>query len=268
MFGIFESDKGKAGISWPAQERTSDPVAKFFQDGSKLSWHWNWTKHWKGDLVPETSEDLEIDAEFIPMIWSPGNIDDGIEPQEGWRLLLGFNEPDHNNGDVADPRSPQEAADAWVRLAELCTDPDNQHLVSPAVAGNTDWLHEFFSLIPEETKPEYLAVHVYTTSMDDLICKLQWYYQEFNLPIILTEFCMTSFDDNVPNPEDQQQVHDFMGQATKWLDECDFIVKYCWFGAVRDSINLHGVHPFNRLMDEDGEITPLGWQYINGGHED
>lgn len=33
--------------------------------------------------------------------------------------------------------------------------------------------------------------------------------------------------------------------------------KYCWFGAVRDTANLHGVHPFNRLMDENGEITPL-----------
>lgn len=33
--------------------------------------------------------------------------------------------------------------------------------------------------------------------------------------------------------------------------------KYCWFGAVRDTANLHDVHPFNRLMDENGEITPL-----------
>lgn len=61
--------------------------------------------------------------------------------------------------------------------------------------------------------------------------------------------------------------------------------KYCWFGAVRDTANLHGVHPFNRLMDEHGEITPLfvssksmhrsrnadelyrGFQYMYGGHE-
>ena len=33
--------------------------------------------------------------------------------------------------------------------------------------------------------------------------------------------------------------------------------KYAWFGAVRDPENLHGVHPFNRLMDEQGEITSL-----------
>lgn len=33
--------------------------------------------------------------------------------------------------------------------------------------------------------------------------------------------------------------------------------RYAWFGALRDPANLHDVHPFNRLMDEKGEITPL-----------
>ncbi|OWZ49228.1 hypothetical protein C351_06087 [Cryptococcus neoformans c8] len=259
--------RGKAGISWPAQELTSDPIAKFFQHGSKLSWHWNWTKHWKGPLVPETSDDLEIDAEFVPMIWSPQSLDDGCDLQEGWDLLLGFNEPDLDNEAVASHRSPQEAADVWIQLAQLRTDPDNQHLVSPAVASNVEWLKEFLSLIPEETYPTYLAVHLYTTTFDDFVGKMEMYHNEFGLPIILTEFCMQSWDEGVPGPGDQQQVHDYMGQTTKWLDETDYIIKYCWFGAVRDTANLHDVHPFNRLMDEHGEITPLGFQYIYGGHE-
>ncbi|WVQ80320.1 hypothetical protein IAT38_002425 [Cryptococcus sp. DSM 104549] len=258
--------KGKAGISWPTQERTSDPVAKFFGPDSKLSWHWNWSKHWKGDIVPETSEDLEINAEFIPMLWSPDLNGDGHHLQEGWKLLMGFNEPDHSDTDVCSPRSPQEAVDSWVDMASWRSDPDDQKLVSPAVAGNIDWLKEFLSLIPEETKPEYLAVHLYTTSFDDFVNKMEMYWNEFQLPIILTEFCMQSWD-GAPGPEDQQQVHDFMGQTTKWLDECDYVVKYAWFGAMRDANNLHGVHPFNRLMDEDGEITPLGYQYMYGGHE-
>lgn len=59
---------------------------------------------------------------------------------------------------------------------------------------------------------------------------------------------------------------------TEWLDRTDYIVcvipsregranllvrRYAWFGAVRDGTNLHGVHPFNRLMDEHGQISPL-----------
>ncbi|KGB77290.1 hypothetical protein I307_00182 [Cryptococcus deuterogattii 99/473] len=259
--------RGKAGISWPAQELTSDPIAKFFQYPSKLSWHWNWTKHWKGPLVPATPDDLDIDAEFVPMIWSPKSLDDGCNLQEGWDLLLGFNEPDLDNEAVASHRSPQEAADGWFGLAQLRTDPDKQHLVSPAVASNVEWLKEFLSLIPEDIYPTYLAVHLYTTTFDDFVRKVEMYRNEFGLPIILTEFCMQSWDEDVPGPQDQQQVHDYMGQTTKWLDETDYVIKYCWFGAVRDTANLHGVHRFNRLMDENGEITPLGFQYMYGGHE-
>ncbi|WVF66165.1 hypothetical protein IAT40_000905 [Kwoniella sp. CBS 6097] len=258
--------KGKAGISWPTQERTSDPVAKFFQTDSKLTWHWNWNKHWKGPILPETSEDLEINAEFLPMIWSPALLTDGFRLQDGWKLLLGFNEPDHANEAVAAKISPRDALTAWIGLAKLRSEPD-QKLVSPAVAGNKDWLKEFLAIVPPETMPEFLAVHVYTTTFDSFKSTIEDYWETFKLPIIVTEFAMQSFDPNVPGPKDQQQVHDFMGQTTKWLDETPCIHKYSWFGAVRDSYNLHGVHEFNRLMDSEGNITPLGYQYIAGGHD-
>ncbi|WWD22425.1 hypothetical protein CI109_106916 [Kwoniella shandongensis] len=269
-----EQNRGKAGISWPVQEGTSDPVAKFFGPDSKLSWHWNWNKHWQGPLLPNSSEDLQINAEFVPMIWSPDLLNDGNELQPGWKYILGFNEPDHGDSSVADKKTPEVAAQAWIRVAALRTDPE-QKLVSPAVAGSVQWLKNFLTLIPPGTMPEYLAVHLYTTTFEDFVAKLEMYYDTFGLPIFLTEFAMQrtvvagdnfGIDPNVPPPETQQQVHDFMGQTTKWLDETDWIVKYSWFGAVRESNNLHGVHPFNRLMDEHGEITNLGWQYIKGGH--
>lgn len=58
--------------------------------------------------------------------------------------------------------------------------------------------------------------------------------------------------------------------------------RYAWFGALRNPENLHSVHPFNRLMDDKGELTALyvpyplkhrweltvsGWQYVWGGHK-
>lgn len=111
---------------------------------------------------------------------------------------------------MASHRSPQEAADGyvpwescfirlelniifysrWFGLAQLRTDPDKQHLVSPAVASNVEWLKEFLSLIPEDIYPTYLAVHLYTTTFDDFVRKVEMYRNEFGLPIILTEFCM------------------------------------------------------------------------------
>ena len=76
---ITADTQSKAGISWPVQEQTSDPLAQFFQPGSvcvhlqatlieqKLSWHYNWNKSWKV-ILPDTSPDLSLDAEFVPMM--------------------------------------------------------------------------------------------------------------------------------------------------------------------------------------------------------
>ncbi|BEJ16704.1 hypothetical protein CspHIS471_0601050 [Cutaneotrichosporon sp. HIS471] len=255
----------KAGVSWPVQEETSDPLTAFFQPGSKLSWHYNWNKRWDSQLLPHTSPNLQLNAEFVPMIFAPPYLNNGVQVQDDWQLMLGYNEPDHANPAVAVQTSPADCAAAWVELAKLRT--PGKRLASPAVAVELNWLKEFFSYLPPGTQPDVLAVHIYTTTFDSLRVQLEEYHRTFGLPIILTEFAMTSFDPNVPPPQNMQQVHDFMGQATRWLDETPWIERYAWFGTVRNSYNLHGVHEFNRLMDAQGNVTALGHQYINGGHD-
>ncbi|ORX34699.1 hypothetical protein BD324DRAFT_634526 [Kockovaella imperatae] len=253
---------GKAGISWPIQERSSDPVLEFFPQNSNLSWHYNWNKNYDS-LLPETKPGLTIDAEFVPMIFAPDYLDNGVELQDGHRLVLGFNEPDHHDASVAVQTSVETAVEAWIRLAR--DRKPGVKLASPAVAHDIQWLETFFKLIPPDTKPDYLAIHVYTTTFVNLQERVEVYWKTFHLPIIITEFAMTSFS-GAPPPRDVQQVHDFMGQATKWLDETVYIYRYAWFGACRNPANLHGVHPLNRLMDDDGRLTPLGHQYVSCGH--
>lgn len=260
----LKSSKSKAGISWPVQERTSDPLAQFFQPGSKLSWHYNWNKNWD-IILPETSPNLSLNAEFVPMIFAPGYFDNDLKLQEGYTHVLGFNEPDHSDPAVAQLATPEKAAEEWKKIAALRN--AKVKLISPAVAGDINWLKCFINILPPDARPDYIAVHVYSTTFEAFKAKIEEYWNTFNLPIWLTEFAMTSFDPNVPPPTSMQQVHDFMGQATAWLDETDYISRYAWFGACRNGENLHGVHPFNRLMDEQGRITALGHQYINGGHD-
>lgn len=43
------------------------------------------------------------------------------------------------------------------------------------------------------------------------------------------------------------------------MDETDWVERYAYFGAMRD---LQGVNEANALMDEKGDITHLGLQYI------
>lgn len=120
-----------------------------------------------------------------------------------------------------------------MELAKLRT--TGTKLASPAISHDMAWLsvrermtssadrQKWFSLIPPETRPDYLAIHVYTTTFDSFRQKVEEYYRLFGLPIIVTEFAMTSFDPNVPPPQTMQQVHDFMGQTTAWLDATPWI---------------------------------------------
>jgi len=84
-------------------------------------------------------------------------------------------------------------------------DDSNVKLASPAVAFNIDWLRvseaaprcrfpahhqEFLKLIPADTRPDFLTVHLYTTSFDDFVRRIEAIYREFQLPIVLNEFAM------------------------------------------------------------------------------
>lgn len=96
---------------------------------------------------------------------------------------------DHADPNVAVRTTPAEAAAAWIEVAKLRT--EGKKLVSPAIATDMAWLKEWFSLLPPEAKPDYLAVHVYTTTFESFRDKVTEYYNTFGLPIIVTEFAMT-----------------------------------------------------------------------------
>lgn len=49
---------------------------------------------------------------------------------------------------------------------------------------------EFLSSLPEEAKPDYLAIHVYTTTFESFRQIVENYWNTFRLPIWVTEFAM------------------------------------------------------------------------------
>ncbi|GFZ52436.1 hypothetical protein JCM24511_10209 [Saitozyma sp. JCM 24511] len=141
--------------------------------GKTLTWHYNWNKNWD-KILRQTSPGLRIDAEFVPMMSA-----------------------------VALRTS------RWVELAKLRTSPD-QMLVTPAVASDLDWMKNFLCLLPNQVKPDYLAVHVYSTTFESFRNQVEAYHRTFGLPIMLTEFAM--------------HVCEFMGQTTSWMDKTDFVM--------------------------------------------
>ncbi|RSH85581.1 hypothetical protein EHS25_003720 [Saitozyma podzolica] len=246
---------GKAGISWPCQELTSDPVASFFQPGS-VRWHrLALAIHDSGptDRRGVHPDDRESGMDAVLMgRFAPDYLNNGDQLQTGWRCLLGYNEPDHHDPTVAVSKSAHEAAAAWIELAKLRVSPD-QKLVTPAVAWNLNWMKEFLSLLPDQAKPDYLAIHVYTTTFESFRDKVEEYHRTFGLPIMLTEFAMQSFDPNVPPPQTQQQVHDFMGQTTAWLDETDYVMQ-----VLADQLPLRSLEiSYGTLSDIRSPVTDM-----------
>jgi hypothetical protein len=138
------------GISWPIQEGTVQPVTKFFGDGSKVSWWFNWNKNYGPGLFPKDQAKPQIKGEFVPMLWvllsfpvalcqrgsraedsfDSSFVDNGIQLEPGWKAVQGYNEPgelilacdvinqhswwwDMHSAGVATPMSPTDAAGTW-----------------------------------------------------------------------------------------------------------------------------------------------------------
>jgi hypothetical protein len=45
--------------------------------------------------------------------------------------------------------------------------------------------------VPEDEKPDYIAIHVYTTTFESFRSKVESFWNTFHIPIWVTEFAMT-----------------------------------------------------------------------------
>nr|XP_018266844.1 uncharacterized protein I303_00822 [Kwoniella dejecticola CBS 10117]OBR89002.1 hypothetical protein I303_00822 [Kwoniella dejecticola CBS 10117] len=257
---------GKAGIGWPVQETDANPVAQFFTANSTVSWWFDWNKNWDQGIL--NADDIQIAGHFVPMLFGADYLDNPDTFQEGMTELMGYNEPDlKTNTGVSVYLEPAQAAEKWKpQIVQIRQQYPDIKVHSPVVASNKTWLMEFFKAIcPDNSasdawgdcqyKPDYVSAHLYTTDVEFFKGTLTGFQQEFGLPLVLSEFACYKFGDD-PHPT-IEEVSAFMQQTMTWLDEQDWVVKYAWFGAARNSLWLFGVYETNRLMDEAGELTNL-----------
>jgi hypothetical protein len=124
---------------------------------------------------------------------------------------------------------------------------DDQNKTGPCHDTNpVDYLSDFFAAC-QGCKVDYVAVHWYNCTGDDLI----WYidqFKAFGKPIWLTEFaCAYGGDTSVAGQEA------YMREAIPILEQDPQVGRYAWFSG--DPI------PNARLLDGDGQLTPLGQIY-------
>lgn len=185
------------GISWPAQEGDASPVRALMGPNSRVSWWYNWAMGWSNGPLPNTPPGTAIPSEFVPMVWGVDMLN-SLNLENGFNLVLGFNEPDNANTAVAVVVDPIVAAQKWREMITRtrAVNP-NTKFASPAVAGNREWLAQWFNAVCPggitgcQFAPDYVAVHSYQLRAADFIKDVQAYYDMFKLPLIVTEFACT-----------------------------------------------------------------------------
>mmetsp|Transcript_23632 Transcript_23632/g.36496 ORF Transcript_23632/g.36496 Transcript_23632/m.36496 type:complete len:419 (-) Transcript_23632:85-1341(-) len=219
-----------------------------------VSWGYTWEKSPSFSSLEDWDR---ANIEFIPMVWDEvDHLDvNGTIPSKS-PALLGFNEPNF----VAQANlEPADAAALWPALEKHAQHLDIPILVSPAVNFSPDtwppveWMRAFFEecdkLYPTNgCRVDAIGVHSYTCQVNFLHESLSL-YEEFNLPMWLTEFACE--DD--PVRQNAKGQYEYMLESIPFLEQYEFVDKYAWFS--------YDFGDSEAALIRDGELTPLGVLY-------
>ncbi|RIV39749.1 glycoside hydrolase family protein [Micromonospora radicis] len=218
------------------------------------AWYHDWS----------TSDDVPASAEFVPMIWGAGFVNDGelATAQRSGRTLLGFNEPDLPE---QANMSVEHALDLWPRLQGT-----GMRLGSPAVAFGADvpggWLDRFLAGARERgLRVDFIALHWYGSDFGDeaanhLMQYVRAVHERYRLPIWVTEFGLIDFSQGRPRHPTPQQLVTFIGKATAALEATPYVERYAWF-----ALPAIGEHAPHGLYHVNGTATEAGAAYRAAG---
>merc|ERR1711934_154208 len=213
-----------------------------------ISWYYNWGSEYHG----QSCSDPSPLPGFIPMVWGYwGSVPTDIPASHP--LILGFNEPDHEN---QANMSPERALEGWLLLQEAY--PERFMDLCNAVNCRVD----------------YIAVHRYGGSAENIMAMIDDLYRRHGKKIWLTEFAMSG-------TSNADKVLEFMQDILPMLEAHEGVFKYSWFMNRFADTNDHGC-PFednnkawcldkvNSLlevnMDEPPTLTKLGLFYSQFGN--
>jgi hypothetical protein len=245
-----------------------------FAAGLNAKWMYNWG--------PTHSTTLPADTVYNPMQWGSFNwtYNTGSGPIwqhiSAWRkraegfLLMGFNEPDRTD------QSNITLADSvalWPRLMAL-----NQPLLSPSPGtlnppvGVPSWHEQFYDEADRlGYRVEYNAIHTYpgpsSGSSDYLINLIQGEFNDFGLPVWLTEFGFVDWggDQSWSEEDNYQCLAEFLWRA----EGMGALRKYALFVFTEDTNNPQPANPWQNFTpaprsnsyDSGGNLTAFGKLY-------
>jgi len=216
----------------------------------KPAWVYTW-----GGTKPEG---VPAETSFTPMVWgywgqeSPiTKIGERAKP-DGFRELLGFNEPD---GKDQANLSVEKALAAWPILMKT-----GLRLGSPAcVHPDNDWMKAFMKGVEErKLRVDFLCMHSYGgLDAEALVRRIQAFSDAHGRrPVWLTEFAVADWSAKTreQNRYKPEQVLAFMRKVMPKLESLDCMERHAWFTTHPESAALGP----SALLDAEGKPTPLG----------
>lgn len=172
--------------------------------------------------------------------------------------FIGFNEPD-NSGQANMPVA--QAVQLWNQYVLPAKAKFGFKLGSPAVTNSPagkKWLQGFLHALGGHSGVDFIVLHWYGLSVQDLEGYLTDMHSTFGKPIWLNEVACTAFGGGqVPSEYDVER---FEQDALNFLDGTDFVERYAWFGAAANSGSMGGVAVVNELAS-NGHLTAVGTNY-------
>ncbi|WVQ74939.1 hypothetical protein IAR50_004547 [Cryptococcus sp. DSM 104548] len=265
---ILNYDSGRPGLAWASGLWV--PVAGFAGSGTQISSYNTWSPD---PVIPtaDYSDLYDVSFSFVPMLRGctlQSQTDAFLTQSAGSfsnvtltppRDILGFDELDLTG--QADC-SPSQAAQVWIDVLERLNEK-GYRLGSPAVtAGDTgkQWMTDWYCACNGGCNPDFTAVHWYDLVAQDFIEHIQYYYNQYNLPIWITEYAPQNFSvyNSTTGLYDDQayiEIQRFMDVTTAYMKTVSWVKTWFCFGAMYD---MQDVNALDTLFDESGKESRTG----------
>lgn len=99
--------------------------------------------------------------------------------------------------------------------------------MSSDVGRSKPWLDSFLSQLHGNSEIDFLVVHWYGPHFKDMKAFLEEMYGTYRLPLWVNEFACSKMGNGEANAG---EVEAFMREAIPWLDNCEWVERYAYFG--------------------------------------
>lgn len=231
-------------------------------NASNSSWYYRW---WH--TIPDSAAGSL--AEFVPLIKYPNNIQtkvNGVAALDNVDTLLVLNEPERetqSNTTVA------EALNIWPTIQSTLP---NHRLVGPGIGddpGGRAWLASFMTEVDtlngnanpnDDIRLDAMAFHWYGASSpnpvgaaNNFLSRVDWYHQEYNRPVWITEFAMHDWEGDNLTQDMIQANADFLEIVIPELESRSYVERYSYYNWFDDAMVFES---------PDRAPTVIGDQYV------